>query len=605
MRLTLKEKVAYGLGAVGKDMVYMLSASYVLYYYQDILGVSAIAMGIILMIARVFDAFNDPLMGVVVAKTKTKWGKFRPWLMIGTVTNALILIVMFAAPPSLDGGGLVAYAAVIYILWGITYTMMDIPYWSMIPAFTEGGKEREGLTTLARSAAGVGSAVISILTVMCVAALGNAFSSGESKMITNVYQSDEASVYVMETDENNNPTGNVFEYPLSTVNVEITGTDKIFEGIIDVSDSNAVCTGTAGRWDISGYGVEFVKGDYADEDQTEIIDTEPVLVISVPSDVFMEMAAASSMNVDIAMKSNLEVERVGFKYFSIIVGILFVVFITITCIFVKEKSTVDIETPSVKQMFKALLDNDQAMTIVITIVLVNSATYITSNLLIYFFKYDLAGSDWTGNYTLFNMFSGGIQIIAMMFFFPILRKAFNTLKIFYISVFSAIGGYVILLFMALAGLKSVYPFFVPGFFIMSAVGMLNVAVTIFLANTVDYGDLKNNRRDESVIFSMQTFVVKLASGIAALIASICLAVFNIKQDSEAVITYSSMLEKIDNYRNNVVETISSGSVVGLRLVMTLAPIIVLIVALLIFKKRYILTDSKLEEISRELKSREA
>lgn len=605
MRLTLKEKVAYGLGAVGKDMVYMLSASYVLYYYQDILGVSAIAMGIILMIARVFDAFNDPLMGVVVAKTKTKWGKFRPWLMIGTVTNAIILIVMFAAPPSLDGGGLVAYAAVIYILWGITYTMMDIPYWSMIPAFTEGGKEREGLTTLARSAAGVGSAVISILTVMCVAALGNAFSSGESKMITNVYQSDEASVYIMETDENNNPTGNVFEYPLSTVNVEITGTDKIFEGIIDVSDSNAVCTGTAGRWDISGYGVEFVKGDYADEEQTEIIDTEPVMVISVPSDVFMEMAAASSMNVDIALKSNLEVERVGFKYFSIIVGILFVVFITITCIFVKEKSTVDIETPSVKQMFKALLENDQAMTIVITIVLVNSATYITSNLLIYFFKYDLAGSDWTGNYTLFNMFSGGIQIIAMMFFFPILRKAFNTLKIFYISVFSAIGGYVILLFMALAGLKSVYPFFVPGFFIMSAVGMLNVAVTIFLANTVDYGDLKNNRRDESVIFSMQTFVVKLASGIAALIASICLAVFNIKQDSEAVITYSSMLEKIDNYRNNVVETISSGSVVGLRLVMTLAPIIVLIVALLIFKKRYILTDSKLEEISRELKSREA
>ena len=605
MRLTLKEKVAYGLGAVGKDMVYMLSASYVLYYYQDILGVSAIAMGIILMIARVFDAFNDPLMGVVVAKTKTKWGKFRPWLMIGTITNAIILIVMFAAPPSLDGGGLVAYAAVIYILWGITYTMMDIPYWSMIPAFTEGGKEREGLTTLARSAAGVGSAVISILTVMCVAALGNAFSSGESKMITNVYQSDEASVYVMETDENNNPTGNVFEYPLSTVNVEITGTDKIFEGIIDVSDSNAVCTGTAGRWDISGYGVEFVKGDYADEDQTEIIDTEPVLVISVPSDVFMEMAAASSMNVDIAMKSNLEVERVGFKYFSIIVGILFVVFITITCIFVKEKSTVDIETPSVKQMFKALLDNDQAMTIVITIVLVNSATYITSNLLIYFFKYDLAGSDWTGNYTLFNMFSGGIQIFAMMLFFPILRSKFNTLKIFYISVISAIGGYVILLFMALAGLKSVYPFFVPGFFIMSAVGMLNVTVTIFLANTVDYGDLKNNRRDESVIFSMQTFVVKLASGIAALIASICLAVFNIKQDSEAVITYSSMLEKIDNYRNNVVETISSGSVVGLRLVMTLAPIIVLIVALLIFKKRYILTDSKLEEISRELKSREA
>ena len=143
MKLTGKEKVSYGLGAVGKDMVYMLSASYILYYYQDILGVSAFAMGVILLAARVFDAFNDPIMGVVVAKTRTRWGKFRPWLLIGTILNAIMLYLMFSAPPALDGGGLVAYAAVTYVLWGVTYTMMDIPYWSMIPAFTEGGSVRD------------------------------------------------------------------------------------------------------------------------------------------------------------------------------------------------------------------------------------------------------------------------------------------------------------------------------------------------------------------------------------------------------------------------------------------------------------------------------
>ena len=97
--LPLKSKISYALGAVGKDMVYMLSASYVLYYFQDLLGVNAIAMGIILMAARVFDAFNDPIMGVIVAKTKTRWGKFRPWLLIGTLTNAVVLVLMFAAPP--------------------------------------------------------------------------------------------------------------------------------------------------------------------------------------------------------------------------------------------------------------------------------------------------------------------------------------------------------------------------------------------------------------------------------------------------------------------------------------------------------------------------
>ena len=75
---------------------------------------------------------------------------------------------MFSAPPTLDGGGLVAYAAVTYVLWGVTYTMMDIPYWSMIPAFTEGGKERENMSTMARSCAGVGSALVTIIRkVMC------------------------------------------------------------------------------------------------------------------------------------------------------------------------------------------------------------------------------------------------------------------------------------------------------------------------------------------------------------------------------------------------------------------------------------------------------
>ena len=88
-----------------------------------------------------FDAFNDPIMGVLVAKTRTRWGKFRPWLLIGTLLNAVVLFLMFSAPPALDGGGLVAYAAVIYILWGVTYTMMDIPYWSMIPAEARSGRD--------------------------------------------------------------------------------------------------------------------------------------------------------------------------------------------------------------------------------------------------------------------------------------------------------------------------------------------------------------------------------------------------------------------------------------------------------------------------------
>lgn len=596
MNLTFKEKAAYGLGAVGKDMVYMLSASYVLYYFQDILGVSAIAMGVILLVARIFDAFNDPIMGIIVAKTKTRWGKFRPWLLIGTITNAVILVLMFSAPPSLDGGGLVAYAAVTYILWGVTYTMMDIPYWSMIPAFTKGGKEREGLSALARSCAGVGSAIVTIITVMAVSAIGTAMVGRNNDNITKVYDTMDNNIaaYVVRLDDDSNPTSDVslFLNGFNEIVITLEGPEKVFKDKVVFTSDNSDC-----KINLNGVEPKTSKVEYVMDSADAL---EAGLVFYVDSDAYSKITETGSLNGTLTMTSNIEVERVGFKYFSMVIGVLFVLFIFVTCVCIKEKSSVDMETASVGQMFKALIQNDQAMTIVLTIVLVNTATYITSNLLIYFFKYDIAGSNWQGNYTLFNTFAGGIQILAMMILFPLLRKAFNTLKIFYIAVFSAIGGYVILLAMALAGNKNVFPFFVPGFFIMGAVGILNVIVTIFLANTVDYGEFKNNRRDESVIFSMQTFVVKLASGIAALVASICLTVFNIQDTSDKELTYKALLEKVENLRNNVVEKIDSSAVTGLRMVMTLAPIVVLIIALLVFKAKYKLTDEKLEEISREI-----
>ena len=603
MKLGIKEKFAYGIGAVGKDMVYMLSASYILYYYQDIMGVSAWVMGIILLIARVFDAFNDPLMGVLVAKTKTKWGKFRPWLFIGTLTNAIVLFFMFAAPPSLTGKGLVAYAAIFYILWGVTYTMMDIPYWSMVPAFTQGGKERESMSALGRSCAGVGSAIVTIVTVLAVAALGNIALGKSNDNITNQYS--DVTVYAIELDEAGSTTGNIKEIN-GNKNIEVTASKKEFQGETSFNQSN------------SKYTLVFDENKEADsEDAYNNDNTTMDIVIDYSSNKAVVVVRFSAeeyakVNADggfaLTLNSTKEVDRLGFKYFSLIVAILFFVFILITCLFIKEKSTVDVQTDKITDMFKALIQNDQAMAMVVTIVLVNSSVYVTSNLLIYFFKYDIGGASWQSNYTLFNTFGGGIQILAMMFFFPILRKFFDTIKIFYISVISAIVGYVILLVMALSGVSIVYPFLVPGFFIFGAVGILNVLVTIFLANTVDYGEIKNDRRDESVIFSMQTFVVKLASGIAALAAAISLSVFNISRSDktyEAVngSLINGLLKYIDDVTKNGAVSVSGGSVLGLRFVMTVIPMFVLVIALLVFKAKYILNDAKLEEIQKQIEKR--
>ena len=225
------------------------------------------------------------------------------------------------------------------------------------------------------------------------------------------------------------------------------------------------------------------------------------------------------------------IERSGFKWFALIIAILFVVFITVTCICIKEKSTVNMQSPTVGQMFKALFSNDQAVTVVITIVLINCSLYITSNLLIYFFKYDIGGSNWNASYVLFNTVGGAVQIISMMLFYPFLRKFMSSIKVFYVSFGMAISGYLILFVMMCLGVSSVYVLLAPGFLIFTAFGMLTVLTTVFLANTVDYGELKNKRRDESIIFSMQTFVVKLASGVAVLAASICISVGKISKDT--------------------------------------------------------------------------
>ena len=173
------------------------------------------------------------------------------------------------------------------------------------------------------------------------------------------------------------------------------------------------------------------------------------------------------------------------------------------------------EAPSVGQMFRSLLQNDQAMTVVVTIVLINCSIYITSNLVIYFFKYDFGGDSWYNAYTLFNTFGGAMQILAMMLFFPILRKFLGTIQVFYTSFVMAILGYAVLLILMFVNMSNLYLLFVPAFFIFSANGMLSVLTTVFLANTVDYGEWKNHRRDESVIFSMQTFVCLLYTSDAA------------------------------------------------------------------------------------------
>ncbi len=149
MKLSAGRKLCFGVGALGKDLCYAMISTFLMIYLTDTVGLAPLFVGNLFLVARVWDAVNDPMMGFMVDNTRTRWGKFRPWILIGTLLNSVIMIFMFR-DPGLEGFSQYAYFSVIYILWGMTYTVMDIPYWSMLPSLSSTQKERESMSVIPR-----------------------------------------------------------------------------------------------------------------------------------------------------------------------------------------------------------------------------------------------------------------------------------------------------------------------------------------------------------------------------------------------------------------------------------------------------------------------
>ena len=304
MKLKTGQKCAFGFGAFGKDIVYMLISSYLLYYYNVVLEMSSVFIGTVMMAARIFDAFNDPVMGIIVAKTRTGWGRFRPWIFAGTVLNAVTIYALYATPESMGDSAQRVWLTVFYFAWGITYTLMDIPFWSMIPAITEPGSDREQLTSLARTCSGIGDAIPTVLTMTVVPILG----AGSS------------------------------------------------------------------------------MADY----------------------------------------------RIGFKWWALIIAVVFVISELVCVVCVPERPVACDEKPGkISDMFKALFKNDQAMTVVVSIILVYTSLNICGNLVLYFFRFDVGNE---GAYSIFAAVAFAAQVLVMMVI-PLLRKRFSKKPAFYIRIY--------------------------------------------------------------------------------------------------------------------------------------------------------------------------
>ena len=171
-----KVKYTFAFGALGKDMIYGMIATFSMIYFTDIIKVAPAFIGIMFFSAKIWDAFNDLFMGMLVDNTRSRFGKFIPWLTVGTLINAFVFIILFT-DFHLSGIGLCVFAAVAYVLWGMTYTIMDIPYWSIVPNLTSDPHEREKVSVLPRIFASIGqSLIIAGFGVQIIKGLGGGYT---------------------------------------------------------------------------------------------------------------------------------------------------------------------------------------------------------------------------------------------------------------------------------------------------------------------------------------------------------------------------------------------------------------------------------------------
>jgi glucuronide carrier protein len=162
-RLPIKTVAGYGAGDFAFNLAFSLSTAFLLYYYTDVAGLSAAAVGTMFLVVRLWDAFADLLAGRLVDRTMTRWGKFRPFIMFGAVPLMFMSFLVFHVPTSFDAGMKLLYAYATYAILGLVYSLVNIPYGSLASAITQSVHERAKLVAARAFGAGIGGVVLTFI----------------------------------------------------------------------------------------------------------------------------------------------------------------------------------------------------------------------------------------------------------------------------------------------------------------------------------------------------------------------------------------------------------------------------------------------------------
>ncbi len=487
-----KNMLMFSLGTIGRDFLYFLFNSFLMTFIlftKTIDNKMLTAVGAIIVVARIFDALNDPIMGGIVENTRTKWGKYKPWQLLGAVLTGAVIISVFCV--KLDGWSYIGFLAFAYLMFSITFTMNDISYWGMLPSLTSDEHERNKLTSCAQLLASAGIGLASLLI------------------------------------------------PLFT-------------------------TGSLAKW-------------------------------GAPT---------------------------GYKVIGIISAVLMVLFQLFTILGVKEKPLPPIKPDksdklTLKKMFQTIAKNDQLLWCALIMLIFSIGTGVVGGGLLTMYVYFEFG--YEGGYTL--LIGLGYGIISTLFTatYPWLSKKFGRNKVLYSAGIATIFGYALMLIFALAiptGAPKSSEWFAKFILIALAYTFIGygagfyMIMVINMANTVEYNEWKYGQRNESLIFSLRPFTAKLSSALTqalvigvyavASITTYTNAISNIENEaSKNLITNKVKMEKIADIINKV--SLQDRQI--LVSCMCIIPIVFMFVALIIYKKKCTLSETRLAEMVKETEAR--
>lgn len=487
-----KNMLMFSLGTIGRDFLYFLFNSFLMTFIlftKTIDNKMLTAVGAIIVVARIFDALNDPIMGGIVENTRTKWGKYKPWQLLGAVLTGAVIISVFCV--KLDGWSYIGFLAFAYLMFSITFTMNDISYWGMLPSLTSDEHERNKLTSCAQLLASAGVGLASLLI------------------------------------------------PLFT-------------------------TGSLAKW-------------------------------GAPT---------------------------GYKVIGIISAVLMVLFQLFTILGVKEKPLPPIKPDksdklTLKKMFQTIAKNDQLLWCALIMLIFSIGTGVVGGGLLTMYVYFEFG--YEGGYTL--LIGLGYGIISTLFTatYPWLSKKFGRNKILYSAGIATVFGFALMLIFALAiptGAPKSSEWFAKFILIALAYTIIGygagfyMIMVINMANTVEYNEWKYGQRNESLIFSLRPFTAKLSS---ALTQALVIGVYAVA----SITTYTNAISDVENEasKNLITNKVKMEKITGiikevslqdrqiLVSCMCIIPIVFMIVALIIYKKKCTLSETRLAEMVRETEAR--